>query len=423
VLVVGSLVLGGHHGDGGKNRAGQTLAALESKLLLIERRVEGIRRLDFTRRPLPTLVTGAEVRNQGLLELDQQVSAEKQSADDELLKLLGLIPPTSNLRQIQESVFSDQVAGFYDPGTKKLALVKNTGAEDESIGEITLAHELTHALDDQRFGIRDVSPGTDDRGTAYSALVEGDATSVMTRYATRYMTGSNLLGALFTSTTAGGPRLPPYIQASLEFPYLEGQRFIDTLFRYAHGWKLVNYAFRFRPPVSTAQILNPLEYVRNVKPLRVNLRVRPVLGNGWRRALGGTLGEFDTRQLLQRALPVDRANAAAAGWRGGVYELWRSEPLPQPECPSPCRQRDALVLAWRTAPGADARALASALGSYVSRGLGGRGRGTNNWALPGSAASVSSQGGLTVLALAPTVVTAQTLAARAASVPPVSLRR
>jgi hypothetical protein len=424
VLVVGSLVLGGHHDGGGKNRASQTLAALESKLLLIERRVEGIRRLDFTRRPLPTLVTGAEVRNQGLLELDQHVTADKQSADDELLKLLGLIPPNSNLRQIQAAVFSDQVAGFYDPSTKKLALVKNTGAEDEAVGEITLAHELTHALDDQRFGIRDVAPGTDDRGTAYSALVEGDATSVMTRYAARYMSGSNLLGALFTSTTAGGPRLPPYILASLEFPYLEGQRFINTLFHDAGGsWKLVNYAFRFHPPVSTAQILHPLLFERNVKPLRISLRARPVLGSGWRRAAGGTLGEFDTRQLLQRALPVDRANAAAAGWRGGVYELWRSGPLPQPECSSPCRQRDALVLAWRTAPGRDAQALASALASYVSRGLGGRARGTNNWALPGSAASLSSQGGLTVLALAPTLVTAQTLAARAATVPPVSRRR
>jgi hypothetical protein len=329
------------------------------------------------------------------------------------------------LRQIQAAVFSDQVAGFYDPSTKRLALVKDTGAQDESVGEITLAHELTHALDDQRFGIRDVPPGIDDRSTAYSALVEGDATSVMTRYATRYMTGSNLLGALFTSTTAGGPRLPPYIQASLEFPYLEGQRFIDTLYRYAGGnWKLVNYAFRYRPPASTAQVLNPLEYVRNVKPLRIRLRMRPVLGRGWRPVLGGTLGEFDTRQMLQRGLPTDRANAAAASWRGGAYELWRSGALPQPECPAPCRQRDSLVLSWRTAPGRDAQALASALGSYVARGLGGRpGAGSRTvWTLPGSAAALSSQGSLTVLALAPTAITAQTLAARAATVPPVSSR-
>jgi len=414
VLVVGSLILGGHRGGSGSNRASATLAALESRLLIIERRVEGIRRLDFTRRPLPVLVTGDEVRKQGLLELDQQVTAPEQAADDELLKLLGLIPDDSNLRQIQAAVFQDQVAGFYDPATKKLALVKDAGEQDESVGEITLAHELTHALDDQRFGIRNQAPGLDDSSTAYSALVEGDATSVMTRYATKYMTGSNLLGALFASSTSGGPRLPPYIQASLEFPYLEGQRFIDTLYHdAANGWKLVNYAFRFHPPVSTAQVLHPLLFERNIKPVPVTLSVRPLMARGWRRALAGTLGEFDTRQLFQKALPSDRANAAAAGWRGGVYQLWRSGPLPRAECPSPCRQHDALVLAWRTSPGRDAQSLESAAATYVTRGLGGRPRGQNLWALPGSAAALSSQSGTTVLALAPNPVLAEALAVRA----------
>lgn len=424
MLVVGALVLGGHHSGSGSNRASATLAELESKLLIIERRVEGIRHLAFNRRPLPTLVSGDEVRKQGLLELDQQVTAPQQAADDELLKLLGLIPPGSNLRQIQSAVFQDQVAGFYDPATKKLALVKDTGAEDESVGEITLAHELTHALDDQRFGIKDQAPGMDDGSSAYTALVEGDATSVMTRYATKYMSGSNLLGVLFASSTAGGPRLPPYIQASLEFPYLEGQRFIDTLYRYANGsWKLVNYAFRFRPPRSTAQILNPLEYVRDVKPLPVSLRLRPLLPKAWRRATSGTLGEFDTRQLFQKGLPSDRANAAADGWRGGAYDLWRSGPLPRAECPSPCRQHDALVLAWRTVPGRDAQTLESAVGTYVARGLGGRSRGQNLWQLPGSAAALSSQGGLTVLALAPTPTLAETLAVRGAAIPVPRARR
>ena len=419
MLVVGSLLFGGKSSTGSGNGASATLAALESKLLIIERRVEGIRRLDFTRRPLPVLVSGSEVKRQGLLELDQEVPAARQAADEELLKLLGLIPPDSNLRNIQASVFQDQVAGFYDPTTKRLALVKNAGAEDESIAEITLAHELTHALDDQRFGIRNQPPGTDDRSSAYDALVEGDATSVMTRYATLYMSGSNLLGALFAGTTAGGPRLPAYIQASLEFPYLEGQRFVDTLYRYAGGgWKLVNYAFRFHPPVSTAQILHPLEFVQDVKPLPIRLRMRPLLGRGWRRVLTGDLGEFDTRQLLQRGLAADRANEVASAWRGGTYQLWRSGPLPSPTCASPCGRRDSLVLAWRTTAGRDAQALGAAVGTYVTRGLGGRPRASGMWALPGGAAAVTTQGDTTVLALAPTLGAADTLAVRAATVPP-----
>ncbi|HEX6459417.1 MAG TPA: hypothetical protein VF032_10920 [Thermoleophilaceae bacterium] len=420
-LVVGSLALGGRHSTRSGSTAGATLAALESKLLVIEQRVEKIRGVQFTHRPLPVLVSGAEVRRQGLAELDKQVPPATQAANDELLKLLGLIPPQSNLRAIQGEVFSDQVAGFYDPATKRLALVRDAGATDAAIGEITLAHELTHALDDQRFGIRDQAPGMGDGATAYSALVEGDATSVMTRYATKYMTGSNLLGVLFASSSATGPRLPPYILATLEFPYIEGQRFVDTLFRYGRGWTLVNFAFRFHPPVSTAQILHPLLYAQNVKPLPVRLRVRPLLPRAWRPVLGGTLGEFDTRELIQRGLPGDRAATAAATWRGGGYQLWRLGALPDPRCAGPCRQRDALVAAWRTAPGRDAQTLAAGVSAYVSKGLGGRARGRNVWALPGSAAAVSTQGGTTVLALAPSVASAQQLALRAA--PPLTSQR
>jgi hypothetical protein len=415
-LVVGSLVLGGRHSKASGNRASATLAALESKLLLIERRVEGIRGESFIHRPLPVLVAGADVRRQGLLELDQQVSPPEQAADDELLKLLGLIPESSNLRAIQSAVFQDQVAGFYDPHTKKLALVKDAGAQDQSVGEITLAHELTHALDDQRFGIRDQPPGTNDRATAYSALVEGDATSVMTRYATQYMDSSNLLGALFASTNTGGPKLPPYIQASLEFPYLEGQRYVDTLYRWGHNsWKVVNAAFRFRPPVSTQQILHPLDYLRNVKPLPITLRMGPLLGRPWRRATAGSMGEFDTRELLQ--LGIDRANDIAEAWRGGVYQLWRKGQQPNGECESPCRPRDSLVLAWRTAAGRDAQTFAGAVGSYVTRGLGGKPRGRNVWSLPGGSASLTTTGGTTVLAMAPSQALAGQLSTRAATVP------
>jgi hypothetical protein len=232
------------------------------------------------------------------------------------------------------------------------------------------------------------------------------------------MTGSNLLGVLFASATTGGQRLPPYIQATLEFPYIEGQRFVDTLFRYGHGWKLVNYAFRFHPPVSTAQILHPLLFAQNVKPLPVQLRVRPLLSRDWRLALGSSLGEFDTRELIQRGMPADRAATAAATWRGGSYQLWRRGPLPDRTCLAPCRENDSLVLAWRTSPGRDAQTLAAGISAYVSRGLGGRQRSRNVWALPASAAALSTQRGTTVLALAPTAASAITLALRAAAPAP-----
>jgi hypothetical protein len=412
VLVAGALVLGGSHGKQGGGGPSATLQTLESKLLIIERRVEGIRGQDFVRRPLPVLVGAAEVRRAGLSDLDRLTPRPEQAANEELLKLLGLIPPQSSLRAINQQVFGEQVAGFYDPRTKKLALVKDTGAQDESVAEITLAHELTHALDDQRFGLRDQAQTTDDGADAYTALVEGDATAVMTRYATDFMSGTNLLGVLFASSAASsGPPLPQYIQDSLEFPYLEGERFIQTIYRYGRGWKLVNYAFRFRPPVSTAQILHPLLYARDVRPVRVPLRMGPVLGGGWRRVAGGTFGEFDTGQLLRLGTSTDRAAQIAAVWRGGRYELWRTGALPARGCAAPCRSRDVGLLAWRTAPGRDAASLAAGLGSYVAGGLGGRARGPGVWSLTGGAAAVSTHGDTTVLAFAPTPARAGLIAA------------
>jgi hypothetical protein len=375
--------------------------------------VEKIRGQDFVRRPLPKLVTGADVRKEGMADLDRLTTPAERAADEELLKLLGLIPARANLRTIQSEVLGDQVAGFYDPRKKQLALVSDAGAQDETVGEITLAHELTHALDDQHFGITDQPSTTDDKSTAYTALVEGDATAVMSRYAELYMRGSDLLGVLFAGSPENGPPLPPYIEASLEFPYLDGERFVQALVRYARGWKLVNYAFHFRPPVSTAQILHPLLYVRDVKPVPVRLRVRPLLGRSWRRVLSGTVGEFDTRQLLQRGTDAAHANEIAAVWRGGSYELWRSGPLPSADCPGPCLPHDALVLAWQTAAGRDASAFASALGQYVERGLGGQPQARGGWALAGGGvATLVSRGGTTVLALAPSQVMASVLAAR-----------
>ena len=128
MLVAGAVVLGKRGGGKGGNRSSATLAALESKLLVIEGRVEKIRGQHFSHRLLPVLVSGAEVRREGLADFDRLTSPRRQAASDEALKLFGLIPPRSNLRSILASVYGEQVAGFYDPRSKRLALVKNAGA-------------------------------------------------------------------------------------------------------------------------------------------------------------------------------------------------------------------------------------------------------------------------------------------------------
>jgi hypothetical protein len=378
VLVVGALVLGGHHSGSGSNRASATLADLESKLLIIERRVEGIRHLAFTRRPLPTLVSGDEVRKQGLLELDQQVPAPQQTADDELLKLLGLIPPGSNLRQIQSAVFQDQVAGFYDPATKRLALVKDTGAEDESVGEITLAHELTHALDDQLYDIDGTLKKAGQRTDAefaYDAVVEGNGTVGMTKWRFRFGKGIDPKAMDSDLYSKGLDEAPQVLWKPLIAVYLEGSIFLTRAGSGVSAEMALDRAFQ-HPPRSSEQILHPEKYWDSKQadePRSVAIDTSKLAG-GWKVLGEDTLGEIylamattppEERKPLDVKNPMSvmgirYTNTAAEGWGGdeavllekaGGRVLWLVTAWDRPEDAEEFRAAADGVL--KKAPGAD----------------------------------------------------------------------
>ena len=94
-------------------------------------------------------------------------------ADEEVLKLLGLIEPGRRPAHVSASVFGEGVAGYYDPRSKRLRIV--SGTTPDALSEMVLAHELTHALEDQRFGLAVSEGETDDAALARLALVEGTA--------------------------------------------------------------------------------------------------------------------------------------------------------------------------------------------------------------------------------------------------------
>jgi hypothetical protein len=218
----------------------------------------------------------------------------------------------------------------------------------------------------------------------------------MTDYARRYPNSVSLGDALTgLLDSAGGTGLPPYIEASALFPYLRGEAFVDEL-RRVGGWKLVNAAYA-RPPASTEQILHPEKYLRVEQPDAVKLKVG--LPAPWRQVATGTVGEFDTGQLLERnGIDPGTAQDAAAGWGGGAYELWRQGALPDPACQAPCAKRDAVVIAWRWDSAKDAREFGQALRTAVKR-------------MRGGASAIVAGDRSTVLALAPTAAQASALAA------------
>jgi hypothetical protein len=231
-------------------------------------------------------------------------------------------------------------------------------------------------------------------------LVEGIATAVMDDYARRYIDPGAALGSAFT---AGGPaaaatkKIPPYLLASILFSYIEGERYVNKLREVAHGWKLVNYALARRPPTSTEQVIHPLKYIVGERPVRVaGRRLGPLLPGGWRRLAHGTLGEFDTDQLLKLGTSDAVAGEAAAGWGGGRYELWGAA-----GCPAPCRKQSALVVRWAWDTPLDAAQFNRTLRAYVVKGLRGRSRDPGAWAVGDGAAAVRAHGLFSSLALAP----------------------
>jgi hypothetical protein len=386
VLAAGALLLGGGGGGASASDADSATRVTPAHVARIERRVEALRGLRFRHSVPVSVVSPAQARRDGLGEQRREQPPAARRTDEELLKLLGLLPPDADLGRIAGAVYGEQVAGYYDPRRKRLALVRGAGVDD-----VTLAHELTHALEDQHVDLRRLEGGPahpdDDRATAEQALVEGTATLVMERYAARWPSATPLGDALggLAQVTSGTP-LPPAVLRALLFPYFAGERFVEALRRTdGGGWALVNLAETQRPPATTAEILHPARWLRAQQSVAMAVGPSaPPRAGGWRRVAGSTLGEEDLATLLAPTSGLLRARRLTAGWEGGRYALWRRGTLDDRACAAPCRARDAALLAVRMRSTREARALADGLAAWLEGGLHARRHGaTGLWRLPG----------------------------------------
>jgi hypothetical protein len=376
-VLVGLMFLEGSGGDDGEQPQAE-----QADVATIAARVEAIRGLKFRERPVPVRISGAQAREEGLSDFDRSYPEERRRADEEILKLLGLIEPNVDLRSLSGSVFGEGVAGYYDPRTKRLRIVE--GATSGPIAEIVLAHELNHALEDQRFGLALDQSATDDAALARLALVEGTAMLVMQQYVVEHVGADEAMGALLGSGLDQGPELPKFVQDQLIFPYLSGLQFAAALQQQGGGWASLDEAARSRVPESTEQILHPEKWEAGEEPERVRLDVE--LEDGWRRTAAGTWGEWQTAQLV---------GGEAPGWGGDRYELWQ-----RGECSSPpCRNDDVLVMRWAWDTPEAARAFEGKLReSRVASGDG---------------AAVDARGDTVTLVLAPSAALARSIASGA----------
>jgi hypothetical protein len=198
---------------------------------------------------------------------------------------------------------------------------------------LPLAHEIAHAVADQRFGIRrllqiapDGSHRLDgDAERARLALVEGDATLSALELADPSETflDRRALAALTARLggAAAGPRTPPWLSALERFEHVDGLLFVARV-RARRPWSAID-ALWSDPPASTAEVLHPEKYEACEAPIAVAEELLPTLPGIGRPAVSNVLGELVARTWLATAMPPEIAARAAAGWAGdraGIYQ-------------------------------------------------------------------------------------------------------
>jgi hypothetical protein len=212
--------------------------------------------------------------------------------------------------------------------------------------EPVIAHELTHALEDQRFGLDEPAKiGGSEAAEAVRALDEGSASFVEGLYVHRYMDGAPSGVEMYSSLYRGhtkNPRMRVAIARHV-LPYLAGKQFVARLYRRG-GWDLVNRAFA-HPPAVTSAIAHPQRWLRGA-PYTIPAVSPPGPPSVWRFLGTGHFGEIETNVLLHASLDTRAARRGAAGIDGGRYAVWRRRSAPY-GCGIPCPSDTVATIAWR----------------------------------------------------------------------------
>ena len=287
------------------------------------------------REPLKRSVrTKEEIRAYLVRGMHEDKDSAKLHADVRTLELLGLLPQNYPLEQKLLDLLTEQIAGVYDPKGREFFIAAST---DPSEQRVIMAHELTHALEDQSFGIERWTKAVkdnDDAGFARAAVLEGSAMVAMIDYLLRDSGASfrdlpNFDPGLMLGDVNGSEELrdvPLVLKDQLLFPYLAGAAFSVKVLGASGGWPGLHGIFE-NPPASTQHIMHPDLYLRGVQPETVALpAMNGVVPRGWKKLDENIIGEFGFNQIFKQFLGKDRADALAAAWSGDRYAIWEQSP-------------------------------------------------------------------------------------------------
>ncbi len=324
---LGGLLDGGLGGllDGGSATAAADPDEVVAELVAD---VAGLRELDWQQDVevafLDDEALGARLTD--LLDADGATDPVEVAVRDAVLGALHAVPAGTNVAALERQLLEDSVAGFYVPDTGELVVRVPDDGTIRAVDRITLAHELDHALTDQVLGLPDLGApelrGDADAQLAALALIEGDATLLMQRWALANVGLGEQLAAL------GDPELrraadaleavPHHLQRQLLFPYTEGLDWVCDRWLEG-GWAAVDAAYA-DPPTTTAEIL-----FGDRRTPRSPLR--PAIPEGYGILGTTTLGAAELSWLFEApggesARALDQPRQRAAAWAGGQARVF-----------------------------------------------------------------------------------------------------
>jgi hypothetical protein len=277
-----------------------------------------------------------QIRDYLIEQEKEDKEPKKRYADQRALEAFGLIPRGFPLESFLLDLLTDQIAGLYDSKVREFYIADWIAPEDQ---KPVMAHELTHALDDQYYHIdawQKAARPNDDAESAREAVLEGSALAAMFDYSLlpekmsvrNFADIASLIDQQALDEAEKDPvmqKAPQFIKDDLLFPYVAGAGFTQQYLKATNGWADFHKVFE-NPPVSTQQILHPEMYLAGVKPPPLELpKLKPILPHGWKELDQNVMGEYGLNEVLKQFLGKEAADRLSPDWAADRYSISESD--------------------------------------------------------------------------------------------------
>jgi len=346
------------------------------------------------KKPVKSLFLSREQVNKELREkFDEDKGNKRMQRSELVLKKFGLLDQDFHLRPFLLSLLTEQIAGFYDNKTKTMNLLNWVDINEQ---KPVMAHELTHALQDQYVELnkwedpepegvaKNVSEDnlhirTDEAGTVREAVLEGQA---MVSFADKMLADNGFGTKTLKDVPEIGEKLsqgagdmgdspvlaraPLVLQQALLFPYTSGLGFEQAVL-VSSGVPAAFKGMLDTPPNSTMEILHPKSYLNHVQaPVMLLPDIHPTLkAAGFEPYDVGVMGELDVRMTVELFGGKPLADALAPAWDGGIYYAAQKSAASEAEKATTASIAMLYLSRWKNEDSADERVFTTREGDVL----------------------------------------------------------